>query len=61
MKSRMSSTTQGHVGPRARAPPFRPARIGFTSTGKHIIVIFDEFDDGGYVIIEPVTAYEIDE
>ena len=43
----------------SNSPPFRPARIGNTSTGKHIIVVFDEFEDGGYVIIEPVTAYEI--
>jgi hypothetical protein len=41
------------------SPPYRPARIGFTSTGKHIIVVYDEFKDGGWVIIEPVTAYEI--
>jgi uncharacterized DUF497 family protein len=43
----------------SHSPPHRPARIGDTTTGKHIIVIYDEFEDGGYVIIEPVTAYEI--
>jgi hypothetical protein len=43
----------------SKSRPFRPARIGYTSTGKYIIVIFDEFVDGGYVIVEPVTAYEI--
>ena len=43
----------------SNSPPFRPVRIGNTSTGKRIIVVFDEFEDGGYVMIEPVTAYEI--
>jgi hypothetical protein len=40
----------------SKSRPFRPARIGTTSTGKQIIVVFDEFEDGGFVIIEPVTA-----
>jgi hypothetical protein len=37
----------------------RPARVGWTSTGKHIIVVYEVEDDGGFVIARPVTAYEI--
>jgi hypothetical protein len=43
------------------SPPFRPALFGYTTTGKHIIVVFDEFKDGHYVIIEPVTEYEVND
>jgi hypothetical protein len=38
----------------------RPARIGWTSTGKHIIVVYEVAEGEGYTVIRPVTAYEID-
>ena len=38
----------------------RPCRIGYTSTGKHIIVHWDELCDDP-LMIYPVTAYEVPE
>jgi uncharacterized DUF497 family protein len=38
----------------------RPALIGRTSTGKMIIVIYERHKDAGYVVIRPVSAYEIE-
>jgi uncharacterized DUF497 family protein len=38
----------------------RPALIGQTSTGKTIIVIYERHEDAGFVIIRPVSAYEIE-
>jgi hypothetical protein len=37
----------------------RPAKVGWTSTGKHIVV-YEVEDDGGLVIARSVTAYEIE-
>jgi hypothetical protein len=37
----------------------RPVRFGWTSTGKHLIVVYEVEDDGGFVILRPVTAYEV--
>ena len=36
----------------------RPCKFGYTSTGKHIIVIWDEIDEDPLTIY-PVTAYEV--
>jgi hypothetical protein len=36
----------------------RPCKFGWTSTGKHIIVIWDEVADDPLTIY-PVTAYEV--
>lgn len=38
----------------------RPCKFGYTSTGKHIIVIWSEESDDPRVIY-PVTAYEVPE
>jgi hypothetical protein len=38
----------------------RPCKFGYTSTGKHIIVIWEEENEDPRVII-PVTAYEVPE
>lgn len=38
----------------------RPAKAGWISTGKHILVVYEVEDDGGPVIARPVTAYEIE-
>jgi hypothetical protein len=38
----------------------RPCKFGYTSTGKHIIVIWDEVNDDPRMIY-PVTAYEVPE
>jgi hypothetical protein len=37
----------------------RPVRFGWTSTGKHLIVVYEAEDDGGFVILRPFTAYEV--
>ena len=37
----------------------RPAKIGWTSTGKSIIVVYELEDLGGFVVARPITAYEI--
>jgi uncharacterized DUF497 family protein len=39
----------------------RPARIGRTSTGKTIIVIYERHKEAGHVVIRPVSAYEIED
>ncbi len=38
----------------------RPALIGQTSTGKTIIVIYERHNDGGILVVRPVSAYEIE-
>ena len=38
----------------------RPCKFGYTSTGKHIIVIWDEVNEDPRIIY-PVTAYEVPE
>jgi uncharacterized DUF497 family protein len=38
----------------------RPCKFGYTSTGMHIIVIWDEVNDDPRMIY-PVTAYEVPE
>jgi len=38
----------------------RPCKFGYTSTGKHIIVVWDEVNDDPRMIY-PVTAYEVPE
>jgi uncharacterized DUF497 family protein len=38
----------------------RPCKFGYTSTGKYIIVIWDEVNDDPRIIY-PVSAYEVDE
>ncbi len=37
----------------------RPVVWGWTYTGRHIMVVFEVDDAGGYVVICPVTAYEV--
>jgi hypothetical protein len=36
----------------------RPCKFGWTSTGKHIIVVWDVVNDDPLIIV-PVTAYEV--
>jgi hypothetical protein len=36
----------------------RPCKFGWTSTGKHIIVVWDVVNDDPPIIV-PVTAYEV--
>ena len=36
----------------------RPCKFGWTSRGRHIIVIWDEVSDDPLIIV-PVTAYEV--
>ena len=38
----------------------RPCKFGYTSTGRHIIVIWDVIDDDPLTIY-PVTAYDVPE
>jgi len=38
----------------------RPARFGRTSTGKHIIVVYEADSDSGVTVVRPVTAYEVE-
>lgn len=38
----------------------RPVRFGWTSTGKHIVVVYEVAGDGRYTVVRPVTAYEVD-
>jgi hypothetical protein len=38
----------------------RLAAFGTTRTGKYIIVVYERTEDGGVVVIRPVTAYEVD-
>lgn len=38
----------------------RPCKIGWTRSGKHILVVWDEVYDDPRMIY-PVTAYEVDE
>jgi hypothetical protein len=37
----------------------RPCKFGWTSTGKHIIVIWEQDDDVDPPVVVPITAYEV--
>jgi hypothetical protein len=37
----------------------RPCKFGWTSTGKHIIVIWEKHDDVDPPVVIPITAYEV--
>lgn len=37
----------------------RPVAFGWTSTGKHLIVVFEISDTGAVVILRPITSYEV--
>lgn len=37
----------------------RPVRFGLTSTGRYLIVVYESEDDGGFVIVRPITSYEV--
>ncbi len=52
----------GGTGPEvvSRAESYRPAKMGWTSTGKYIFVVYERSEEAGIVVIYPVTAYEID-
>ena len=39
----------------------RPVVFGHTDTGKYIIVVYKIRDEGGFRILEPITAYEVPE
>jgi hypothetical protein len=44
----------------SRAHPHRPAKFGWTSSGKYIFVPYERSEEAGIVVIYPVTAYEVD-
>ncbi len=37
----------------------RLIRFGWTSTGRHLAVIYEADNDGGLVMVRPITAYEV--
>lgn len=48
-----------HSGDDVSRSSGRPMRFGWTSTGKHIVVIYEFEDDDGFLIARPVNAYEV--
>jgi hypothetical protein len=38
-----------------------PLIFGDTSTGKHVVVIYEDFSDDDLVVIRPITAYPVNE
>lgn len=38
----------------------RLVRFGWTTTGKHLVVVYEVGSGGGYTVVRPVTAYEVD-
>lgn len=44
----------------SRSDPHRPAKIGWTGSGKYVFVAYQRTAEAGVVVIYPVTAYEID-
>lgn len=37
----------------------RPVVFGWTPTGRFIIVVYEVEEAGGFVIVHPITAYEV--
>jgi hypothetical protein len=37
----------------------RPVVFGWTPTGRFILVVYEVEEAGGYVVVHPVTAYEV--
>lgn len=37
----------------------RPIRFGWTTTGKHLLVVYEVERESDWVIVYPVTAYEV--
>jgi hypothetical protein len=52
----------GGPGPEtiSRAEPHRPAKFGWTGSGKYLFVAFERSEEAGIVVVYPVTAYEVD-
>ena len=44
----------------SKSRPHRPILFGTTSTGKSVVVVYERHADGGYVVVRPVTAYEVE-
>jgi hypothetical protein len=44
----------------SKSSPYRPAKMGWTTTGKFLFVPFERTEESGVVVIDPVTADEID-
>ncbi len=38
------------------SPPYRPCKFGWTPTGRHIVVVWDEVSED---TIRPVTAFDV--
>jgi hypothetical protein len=38
----------------------RPVRIGWTGSGKYILVVYETATDSGITVVRPVTAYEVE-
>jgi hypothetical protein len=37
----------------------RPLVVGVTSAGRPVVVVYERHKDAGYVVVRPVTAYEL--
>jgi hypothetical protein len=44
----------------SRALPHRPAKFGWTGSGKYLFVAYERSEESGIVVIYPVTAYEVE-
>ncbi len=44
----------------SRSEPYRPAKSGWTRSGKYLFVPYNRTGEGGVVVIYPVTAFEIE-
>ena len=38
----------------------RPFKRGWTEGGKHLQIVFERDDDDGFLLLRPVTAYEVE-
>jgi hypothetical protein len=43
----------------SQSPPHRPIVFGTTFTGRGIVVVYERHKDGRYVVVRPVTAYDV--
>ena len=44
----------------SRRPPQRPAKFGWTRSGKHLFVVYECFEEAGFVVLYVITAYEVE-
>jgi len=42
-----------------RTAPYRHTKEGWTTMGKYLVVVYESEESAGYIVVRPVTAYDV--